>query len=290
MDQALQIPELLTRIVEVINNDYDSSGRTRLTSLARVNSTWREIVQRVLWAEPPVEALASIEKRRRPLYAPYIRDLSFVSNMDPTVHTLFADLQFPRLRDLTLANPFLDSSGHHPVKVFDGWNPTISQYLQPTLEHLRLLLWDSMCTASIFKQITEKCSRLKSICMIVMSTQLQPDEFLSFFQASCHLEHIYLNLGSHLTSCALISSDLLLYLSQMPKLNHLELHNLLDQPELFKRVKEQNDIPFQNLITVLLNVSAYNTSVFPPLCVQKSKEIPIRFPNREHQVTRFERS
>jgi hypothetical protein len=144
--------------------------------------------------------------------------------------------------------------------VSDGWNPTVSQYLQPALEDLILDERGSMCTAGFLSQVTENCPRLKSIAFTGVGSRLQPDEFLSFFQANCQLDVIRLNLSPRLTKSFLITGDLLLHLSRMPKLNHLKLQNPLDQPESFQKIKDQNDVPFRNLTMVSLSVSAQDVS------------------------------
>jgi hypothetical protein len=82
---------------------------------------------------------ARIKAPRRQLFAPYIRILNFGASRDPTLHTLFADLRFTRLRELTLENFPVDPLSQQRVGVLDGWNLTVSQYLQLTLEFLELL-------------------------------------------------------------------------------------------------------------------------------------------------------
>lgn len=104
MEQVLQSPELLKRILGMIREDKWKSHRTSLTPFARVNSMWQEVVQRIIWEAPPVDALASIRKRYRQDFASYIRTLNFSGNKDPTLHTLFAGLQFPKLKKLELGN------------------------------------------------------------------------------------------------------------------------------------------------------------------------------------------
>jgi hypothetical protein len=260
MDQVLQSPELLTRIVEAIHDDYEESCPKSLTPLARVNALWREIAQRIIWAAPSVEVLACIVRRsRRHLFAPYIRELNFSGYSDPTFHTLFSDLHFPRLTELTLENNPVDHVGGQIVRALDGWNVTVSQYLQPTLEVLVLLECDSICTASFFNQLTMKCPRLKRIFFSGIGAQIQLDKFLSFCRASRDLEAIELNLGTDLTSSPLIAGDFLLHLSRMPKLNYLKLSNLLEQPDDFRMIRDHNDAPFQSLTKFVLSVSARTT-------------------------------
>jgi hypothetical protein len=97
----------------------------------------------------------------------------------------------------------------------------------------------------------------------------------SFFQGSRQLEVVDLALGPDLTGSALVTSDLLLHFSRMPKLRHLQLHTLpSDQLRLFEVVREQNDMPFRNLKMITLNVSVQHmASVFPPFCVQGSTSL-----------------
>jgi hypothetical protein len=261
MDQVLQTPEIVARIMEFIHENKGYPGRTPLTPMARVNSLWRELAQRIVWTAPPLEALARITSPRRRLFAPYIRTLNFGGSGDPTLHTLFADLRFTRLRELTLGNFPIDPLSRQRVGVLDGWNFTVSQYLQPTLEVLVLVQCDSICTASFFNQLTTKCPRLKRIFFSEIGAQIQPDEFLNFFRALSHLEAIELNLGTSFSKSVLITGDFLLHLSQMPKLKYLEIRNSLDQPDFFQMIRDENGNPFQSLTKVVLPVSAHPVSL-----------------------------
>lgn len=256
MEQVLQSPELLTRILEMVREEEWTPSRTSLAPLARVNSLWQDLVQRIIWEAPPVEALASIRKRHRQDFASYIRTLDFGGNKDPTLHTLFAGLQFSRLKKLELGNYPTDLRGREFVGIQDGWNSTVSQYLGPALEDLTVLRWDSICTGGFFKNVTEKCPRLRRIYLSGIGTQLQPDEFLSFLKSARHLEAIELNLGLGPGSgSALITGNVLLQLSKMPNLKYLELANRLKQPEIFHTVKVNNNAPFQTLTKFELHVS-----------------------------------
>ena len=258
MNQALQTPELLTRILTIVHDDGVSVRRSPLTHLARVNSLWREIVQRIIWTAPPAEALANIARSRRQLFASYIKHLHFGGGggRDPTLHTLFANLEFPRLRGLALSNLPVEVLNHQNMGPLVGWGLTVSQYLQPTLEGLEVLSWDSICTASFFEQISDRCPQLKRIHLSGIGAHLQPDDFLSFFKASCRLETIKLNLGQNFLKGVLVTGELLLHLSRMAKLIYLELNNPLNQPEFFEIIRDQNSTPFTNLTKVVLTVSA----------------------------------
>jgi hypothetical protein len=89
MQQVLESPEHLTRICEIIQNDKALAlVRSSLPSAARVNSWWRDIIYRILWAEPPAEALATVRRRRRQIYASHIKTLGFNFEQDPTLNTL----------------------------------------------------------------------------------------------------------------------------------------------------------------------------------------------------------
>lgn len=169
MDQVLQSPELLTMIFGIIRQDEEKSKarftsrighpnrKFSLASLARVNSTWRDLALSILWASPDVEALANIRSKRRQQYASYIRVLDFSgpqTRKDPTLHTLFANIQFQRIKKLVLGHNLtsdsdcgeLDPMKFRPLAIHKDWSISTSQYFQETLEDLELLSWDSICT------------------------------------------------------------------------------------------------------------------------------------------------
>ncbi|KAG9656723.1 hypothetical protein KCU95_g4556, partial [Aureobasidium melanogenum] len=267
MDQVLQSPELLTLIFDMINQDDIEllvRHKSSLAPLARVNSRWRDLVYPTLWAAPDVEALAKIKSKRRQQYASHIRTPNFSGPgvcADPTLHTLFANLQFPRIKSLVLGHYGPDTSNildpiiFRPLAIHKDWSISTSQYFQETLEDLRLLSWDSICTKSFFVQIAERCPRLKSVHFWAIGTQLRPDDLLDFFRASGHLENIGLCLGPEPKS-ALITGDLLLHFSRMTKLKDLLVNNELSQPEFFWAIKKQNVNPFQNLKQVSLRATS----------------------------------
>lgn len=261
MDQVLRSPELLTLIFNMIRQDNGKLPARRqslLAPLARVNSTWRDLVHPILWASPDAQGLAGIRSKRRQQYASHIRTLDFSSRQtctDPTLHTLFASLQFSKIKKLVLGYQeslyFRDPETFRPLAIHRDWNISTSQYFQETLEDLELLWWDSICTRDFFVQIAERCPRLKRVVFSEIGTQLRPDDLLDFFRASGRLEHIDLHLGPESKS-ALITGDLLLHFSRMTKLNYLRIDNELCQPDFFWAIKKRNINPFQNLKSVIL--------------------------------------
>lgn len=212
--QAPQTPELLTRILEFIHKPNAYTEATPLARFVRVNSMWRQIVQRIIWTEPPARALVSIRRARRHFYTPYIRELDSKHNMDATLHTLLSDLPFPRLRKLKLGDPSVPGPiASTNASVLDGWASTVSQYIQPALEYLEICQWGSICSASFFKEITEKCPGLKHINFSEVDAQFQPGDLLTLIGASRCLESIKLSFSPSFKGSVLVTSDLLLRLS-----------------------------------------------------------------------------
>lgn len=234
MDQVLRSPEILTLIFELICRDNARLPvrlQSSLAPLARVNSTWRDLVHPILWASPEPRDLAEIKSKRRQQYASHIRTLDFSgrkTRTDPTLHALFASLQFSRIRRLVLGHEenfyFRDPETFRPLAIHRGWSILTSQYFQDTLEDLELLSWDSLCTRHFFMQIAERCPRLKRVRFSAIGTQLRPDDLVDFFRASGRLEHIDLHLAPESNS-ALITGDLLLHFSKISKLSYLRIDN-----------------------------------------------------------------
>lgn len=266
MDQVLQSSELLTLILDMIHqNDEKLRARHKssLAPLARVSSLWRDVAHPILWAAPDVEALAKIKSERRQQYANHIRRLDFSTlkaRTDPSLHILFANLQFPKIKLLVLGHygpmsGVLDPEIFRPLPIHKDWSISTSQYFHETLEDLSLLSWDSICTKSFFVHLAERCPRLKSVEFSAIGTQLEPDDLLDYFRASSHLENIQLRLGPEPNS-ALITGDLLLHFSGLTKLKYLLIDNELSQPEFFWAIKKQNVNPFQSLKRVDLKATS----------------------------------
>lgn len=245
MDQVLQSPELLTRVFQLLHDDAEVRFvRSNLPTAARVCSLWRDIIEGILWREPPVEALAKIRRTRRQHFASNVTFLDFSGNEDPTAHALFDGLQFPRLRKLELG----DSNQTHA-----RWHSTISQYFQPRLESLTLRWWDAKFTPELLAVIQARCPHLKSICFYGVGEKVSPENFLTFIKACEHLEKIGLSLIP-ISDNALVSNDLLLHLSKMKRLNYLDIDNNISRAELFERIKRGNSTPFQHLTKLELCV------------------------------------
>jgi hypothetical protein len=62
MDQVLQNPEIVARIMKLIHENKGYASRTPITPMARVNPLWREIAQRIVWTAPPLEALPALKR------------------------------------------------------------------------------------------------------------------------------------------------------------------------------------------------------------------------------------
>lgn len=101
---------------------------------------------------------------------------------------------------------------------------------------------------------------MKHIFFSEIGAQLQPDDLLVLVESSRCLKSINLGFGRYSERSVLVTSDLLLRLSQTPKLDYLEICNLLDQPKSFQIVKTQNPTPFQSLERVVLSVSAWTST------------------------------
>jgi hypothetical protein len=253
MQKVLESPELLTRICEIIHKDEKFARvRSSLPSAARVNSWWRDIVCRILWAEPPAEALVEVRRNRRQIYASQIRRLSLSFEQDPTFNTLFGGLQFPRIQDLSLSTHSSRRIGRFEDP--NEWNTTVSQYFGPALEILDLHGCNAVCTPTFFTDVAVRSPRLKKVKLTRLGPQLHGDSLSNFFEACKHLVDITLNFVPD-TTRSLITNDLLLCLSRMEKLEVLEIEGHLDRWESFRTIKDQNSAPFTSLTKFDLDVS-----------------------------------
>jgi hypothetical protein len=270
MRQVLESPELLTRICEIIHKEEKFARvGSSLPSAARVNSWWRDIVCRLLWAGPPVNALVRVRRSRRQIYASYIKTLALDFELDPTLNTLFRGLQFPRLQKLDLANRLTYTTRRNGnLGSDDGWNTTVSQYLGPALESLTLHWCNAVCTPIFLTDLAARSSRLKSIAFINVGSQLQADDLLKFFEVCDQLENVQLNL-----SPPLVTSDILLCLPRMRKLEAFECGSPMDRMEYLKTIKDQNSAPFPSLETISLYVSL-DLVHYAPLQSEKPPSLP----------------
>jgi hypothetical protein len=274
MQQVLESPEHLTRICEIIQNDKALAlVRSSLPSAARVNSWWRDIIYRILWAEPPAEALATVRRRRRQIYASHIKTLGFNFEQDPTLNTLFGGLQFPRLQKLVLFKCPKDRTRNGSLGSHNAWNSVVSQYLRPALEILDMNSCDTVCTPAFFTDVAARCPRLKKISIMRLGPQLQADNLFKFFEACQRLVDISLHFSDG-TASSLVTTELLLCFSRMEKLKSFEMSWHLDQWEAFQMIKCQNSAPFPSLTSISLIVSSnsvYSVALQPgnfpnPVC------------------------
>jgi hypothetical protein len=229
MQQVLESPELVTRICEIIQADEKLARvGSSLPAAARVNSWWRDIVCRILWADPPLEALVEVRRSRRQIYASHIRMLGLDFEQDLTLNTLFGGLQFPRIRKLWLSNFIPDTTRRiSSLETQNGWNTTVSQYFGPALEILNLDGCHEVCTPTFFTDVAARSPRLKKITIMRLGSQLHADNLLEFFEACKHLTNISLHFEDYTRS--LVTNDLLLCFSRMKKLEMLGIEGYMDR-------------------------------------------------------------
>jgi hypothetical protein len=212
-------------------------------------------VCRILWAEPPAEALVEVRRNRRQIYASYIKTLALGFTQDPTLNTLFGGLKFPRLQDLSLFDNPTITTRNGSLGSHVGCNMTVSQYFGPALERLELRSCNAVCSPTFLTDIAARPLRLKSIKWFHVGVQLQANDLLKFFETCNHLVDVYLDFSDTATN-SLVTSDILLCLSRMRKLESLSIDPQLDRWESFKTIKDQNSTPFPSLKNMSLLVSS----------------------------------
>lgn len=235
MDGNTLLPEILSRVMEYLR--YDT--RT-LCSTLLVNKVWASETIRVLWEKPPVAALAAITgEDQRQFYARQVRELDFGGNEEGAKHSEFRNLEFPRLRRLSV-DYFRPDNGK---KLWLG------QYIQPCLEDFKF--YGAEPAEDILHLLELQCPRLQSFLIDFQFEGLNSSRLVKFFDSCKSLKSI--SLPSNMKDS--IDKKLLTYLAHHDGLEELELGVLL-RHDMLDKIFEVTEQPFKDLQYLAVHIES----------------------------------
>lgn len=262
MEGNTLLPEILSRVMEYLR--YDA---TTLRLALLVNKAWAAEAIRVLWEKPPVAALAAIGEDHRQFYARQVRELNFGGDEDGAEHLNFRNLEFPRLRRITI-DYFRPDNGE---KLWLG------QYIQPSMEDFSF--YGAEPAEDILHLLETRCPRLRSIVIDFQFEGLTSSRLIKFFDSCKSLTSIRLPNDIKDT----IDNRLLAYLARHDGLEELELGTFL-RYEMLDKIFEGTERPFRDIRylavqieskTVALLVAGFKSVIGLTLTIEDSRINPL---------------
>ncbi|KAL4913562.1 hypothetical protein BDW62DRAFT_220617 [Aspergillus aurantiobrunneus] len=201
------LPEILSRVFWHLRHDPPT-----LQSALLVSKAWAAEATRILWENPPATALTAISPPRRQIYARQIRSLSFNGDEDGAQHSTFRDLEFPRLRCVTIDQ-------FYPTDAQRLW---LGQYIQPSLEEFSF--YGAQPAEDLLYLLETRCPRLRRVLIDFVFEGVASARLVRFFDSCRALTSICLpgNMKE------VIDGRLLAYLARRDGLEELELGTVLE--------------------------------------------------------------
>ncbi|KAF7595482.1 hypothetical protein BBP40_005818 [Aspergillus hancockii] len=235
MEGNTLLPEILSRVMEYLRDDA-----TNLRSALFVNKAWAAEAIRVLWEKPPVAALAAIgDLDHRQLYARQVRELIFGGDEDGAEHSNFRNLDFPRLRCITI-------DYFRPDNQEKLW---LGQYIQPSMEDFSF--YGAEPAEDILHLLQTRCPRLKSIVLGFQFEGLTSSRLIKFFDSCKSITSICLS--SDIKDP--IDGQLLAYLARHDGLERLELGTFL-RYKILDEILEETEDPFRDIRCLAVQIES----------------------------------
>jgi len=262
MEWDILLPEILSKVMEYLR--YDA---TTLRSALLVNKAWAAEAIRVLWEKPPVAALVAIGEEHRQFYARQVRELIFGGDEDGAEHSNFRNLEFPRLRRITIDY----------FRPDNGEKLRLGQYIQPSMEDFSF--YGAEPAEDILHLLETRCPRLESIVIDFQFEGLTSSRLMKFFNSCKSLTSICLPSNMRDT----IDNRLLAYLARHDGLEELELGTFLSYEMLDKTFKG-TERPFRDIRyltvqieskTVPLLVAGVKSVIGLTLTIEDSRTNPL---------------
>lgn len=262
MEWDILLPEILSKVMEYLR--YDA---TTLRSALLVNKAWAAEAIRVLWEKPPVAALVAIGEEHRQFYARQVRELIFGGDEDGAEHSNFRNLEFPRLRRITIDY----------FRPDNGEKLRLGQYIQPSMEDFSF--YGAEPAEDILHLLETRCPRLESIVIDFQFEGLTSSRLIKFFNSCKSLTSICLPSNMRDT----IDNRLLAYLARHDGLEELELGTFLSYEMLDKTFKG-TERPFRDIRyltvqieskTVPLLVAGVKSVIGLTLTIEDSRTNPL---------------
>ena len=262
MEWDILLPEILSKVMEYLR--YDA---TTLRSALLVNKAWAAEAIRVLWEKPPVAALVAIGEEHRQFYARQVRELIFGGDEDGAEHSNFRNLEFPRLRRITIDY----------FRPDNGEKLRLGQYIQPSMEDFSF--YGAEPAEDILHLLETRCPRLESIVIDFQFEGLTSSRLIRFFDSCKYLTSICLPNNIKDT----IDNRLLAYLARHDGLEELELGTFL-RYEMLDKIFEGTERPFRDIRylavqieskTVPLLVAGVKSVIGLTLTIEDSRTNPL---------------
>ena len=222
-------PDVVLGIAEALEDDP-----TSLAAAIQVNRTWFREGIKVLWRDPPPDALASGDRASRSEYALNVQRLYFCD--EGRYHAALKDLRFPRLERVWIEH---DS---------DMVELDVGQYLQPSLTEFYMLSDHVEPQQDIFDTMAVRCQNLRCLMINYPKQGERVKAFRRVIQQCAHLEKVQFCQSS----ADLFTREVLVDLASHPKFMELDVCCLTPDTELLDQVIM--DGVLQNLKRVQLSV------------------------------------
>ncbi|CAG9979832.1 unnamed protein product [Clonostachys byssicola] len=219
--QALALPEILTPILALVDDDDDGCGT--LAAAARVNTVWFGCATGLLWKKISGAALGCVPAQRRQVYASKIEAIVFTAE-DGDLHEPFRELEFALLRELTLHT-------YHPEPRKAALYH-LRQYLRPRLD--KFYFFGGELDQEFMSYVQNTCRDLTRLWIDLPGRKVTVDSFFDFVSGFKFLEEIHLKRGvDHL-----LSDKLLYHLARLPNLRELDIGHYLS-PRFLSHISQK---------------------------------------------------
>ncbi|GAM85376.1 hypothetical protein ANO11243_033830 [Dothideomycetidae sp. 11243] len=196
---------------------------------ALVNHAWAEQATRILWRRPYTPALATLSPDRLERLATYVQYLSFIGNRGQEAHEALAQAAFPHLRCVHFESDKALEAG------------TISKYLQPGLETLKLVGGYGV-RFPLLTLLHDSCPNLQRLTLRLEGIFEKATSLLTFLQTCQSIHTIAIdNCMRHL-----VSADVLCHLAVRENLQSIELPSYLPLADI-RMMFEEVPNPFSQV-------------------------------------------
>ncbi|KAH8653536.1 hypothetical protein BX600DRAFT_471131 [Xylariales sp. PMI_506] len=231
--QVLELPELLESIFQFLASDLRSLAQAIL-----VNRTWFECAIRVLWRDPPSEALTAIQDQHRlQLYASKVGTLAF-NGPQSEFHERLKGVHFPSLKSISI-------DSYHP----DDGKLYLRQYLHPSLEEF--MFYGGPLDEDFLDFMVAACPHLRTILIDHPGRQISPQAFQDFLRRMQALEQMTFLYG--VDGC--LTDDLLIYLAGRENLKTLRINRPV-KAELLELIRPSIPVPFRHMNNLRLQITS----------------------------------
>ncbi|KAK4550265.1 hypothetical protein LTR36_003232 [Oleoguttula mirabilis] len=230
----IQLPvEVLGHILACLADD-----ETSLRSAILVNRDWAEEGTSVLWRRPSVSSLAAICEDRRQIYAGKIHELDFAADEDGLWHNGFTDLNFPRLKGISV-------DFYEPL---DGSGLRLGQYLQPSLEVFHF--YGGKLAEDVLGLLESQCPRLHELILDNHLEGVDSERVLAFLKHSRLLKSV--DLGTRIED--IVSDEIVRYLANNDELDTMILTKPITN-ELMSKLAYQLPCPWKHIQRLELRIA-----------------------------------